>query len=180
MTTVIGSGFRASCTNTLPERNKLRTRIKVFKNCTKILNPHLQNILGPEMEYATYPHNARLVKFKNNAWNSVKMKSNFYVLTLWQGSVFARKTFKHVSLINFVGVIKQLFKKALSTNIKALFLSAHISIYYIYCIYISINYIYKCSIYELFDTNCVINIALNYLKCNALRRYISCCLNFVL
>ena len=108
-------------------------------------------------------------------WNQI-----FYVLTLWQGSVFARKTFKHVSLINFVGVIKQLFKKALSTNIKALFLSAHISIYYIYYIYISINYIYKCSIYELFDTNCVINIALNYLKCNALRRYISCCLNFVL
>ena len=108
-------------------------------------------------------------------WNQI-----FYVLTLWQGSVFARKTFKHLSLINFVGVIKQLFKKALSTNIKALFLSVRISIYYIYLFYISINYIYKCCIYELYDTNCVINIALNYLKCNTLRRYISYCLNFVL
>lgn len=108
-------------------------------------------------------------------WNQI-----FYVLTLWQGSVFARKTFKHLSLINFVGVIKQLFKKALSTNIKALFLSVRISIYYIYLLYISINYIYKSCIYELYDTNCVINIALNYLKCNTLRRYISYCLNFVL
>lgn len=108
-------------------------------------------------------------------WNQI-----FYVLTLWQGSAFARKTFKHLSLINFVGVIKQLFKKALSTNIKALFLSVRISIYYIYLFYISINYIYKCCIYELYDTNCVINIALNYLKCNTLRRYISYCLNFVL
>ena len=108
-------------------------------------------------------------------WNQI-----FYVLTLWQGSVFARKTFKHLSLINFVGVIKQLFKKALSTNIKALFLSVRISIYYIYLLYISINYIYESCIYELYDTNCVINIALNYLKCNTLRRYISYCLNFVL